>query len=628
MNRRKLYHIVRCTILSFLLIACQNDAITDIVSGNLRISLSNISVDVTESRTIPALLSKPAPEQFNLKVVRNSNGATIYNGKFTDKPIKAAPDNYDIMVEAGENPVIAFDAPFYKGHTVAEVTEGSTETTEVAVPCKIGNSLISVRFGENEEQHERFNKYYSNYEVAVKVANYSLSLNENNEAKSVYLRAESAYSLTFNATLKANQENPFSLPIQTDAMPTSLSESQHLIVTLKVEDVEGGVVLNVSKVDVIEESIEQTLPFEWLPAPTVSATHQFNEEGYLVGTKLSTSSSYPGCTWTTTIKNSNNEVVRTFTGSDALFSEYTDTEWPYLPAGEYQATFSYNYQNQEIAVNKMRNFTITSPENMQVSTSYYTSYTKYLNNSIAEANTCLGNTIYDIHATLKLAESIKNNSKYSQLISNATISGWADNHTDAKHTDTASSFKVDSIEGFAASKHTYYLQTTFDGGTSTSAFDFDITGIPDSISFRTYCTNEDVTAQGWTCNGNTGKAPTTNEFYTCSGGNKGFVVSPKYHVPDNIKVVTSLLQKFYKAGLGTTTMTVYVDAVPTTTTETTNNGVGCDSSNNTSANNGRRTTTANFSLTPENPYVCLANNGVNSGITSLYYIHEFTLKYR
>lgn len=619
--------VILCCMALALLCACKPSlGLQEAKMGAIRLCLADISIDA-ESKATPAALGKPEAQQFSVKITRNSNGTVLYQGPFTDQDIKATPDSYTVTAWCGENPTMAFDKPYYKGSTQVTVPEDASEAVVANIECSVANCLISVEFCRSQEEREKLEKYYSKASVAVISGSSTIEIAYNRQDRSVYMPAGTAFSLEFRGILKDSGVN-VNMPLAGESIPTSLAAAEHLKLTIGLLPAASGLAIKIEKVEIEQVSIEETLPFEWLPLPAITASHVIGADGTLMGTQLVTDPAYPGCTWTASIKNASGTVVRELEGEGALTSQPSESaQWPYLPAGNYSASFSYTYNGKTVNIERERSFSIPAPQGIGIVPGYYTSYTKYADGDIAAANACAGTGIYDVTAELKLAAEISGNSNYSGILSLASVRFVIDGNTSGA-SSWALSGRKDKIEGLSWARHSGNLEVTFDGGKSKADFNFEISGIPYEISFRTYYNNDLVRSQGWTCNGNTGKAPTTEEFYTCQSGSKGFIVSPKFNTPDDINVTVDLLQKYYIASLGSSTMIVYVDAVPDTGTEAAGNEQGCESSNSTSANSGRQTNTFNFKIYPGRPYVALSNNGASAGIRSYYYIHNFKIQYK
>ena len=142
-------------LLSALLAACSEDILVEQPTGGFQLSIAGVSSDVTATRATPHDLGVPAAEDFLLKIVRNENNAVLYNRTFTSERIPAAAGNYTITVSHGDNPEIGRNTPYYEGKTTATVEAGSTEPTQVSVPARVANALVSVRFGSDATETDR-----------------------------------------------------------------------------------------------------------------------------------------------------------------------------------------------------------------------------------------------------------------------------------------------------------------------------------------------------------------------------------------------------------------------------------------------------------------------------------------
>lgn len=252
-------------IVVLLLIACQSEQ-WEGLEGGFIVSLGE---DVTVStKSTPAELGKPDPELFKLKIVKESNGNTLYDGNFTGKTIPASAGLYTLTATCGDNPILALDTPYYKGEESGiEVTEG--ETTPVELKCSVANALTSVIYDEPA----KFNDLYSSYALKIAVGNQSVTIGSSQTYKSAYYQAGTIPVFQFVGTLKDNgQEVSITLEDERLKDAATFAAGRHCKLTLKVKPTESGVILTVGKVEVETVSISETIPVEWLPAPKISAT--------------------------------------------------------------------------------------------------------------------------------------------------------------------------------------------------------------------------------------------------------------------------------------------------------------------------------------------------------------------
>lgn len=249
-------------IVVLLLIACQSEQ-WEGLEGGFIVSLGE---DVTVStKSTPAELGKPDPELFKLKIVKESNGNTLYDGNFTGKTIPASAGLYTLTATCGDNPILALDAPYYKGEESGiEVTEG--ETTPVELKCSVANALTSVIYDEPE----KFNDLYSSYALKIAVGNQSVTIGLGQTNKSAYYQAGTIPVFQFVGTLKDNgQEVSTTLDDERLKDAATFAAGKHCKLTLKVKPTESGVILTVGKVEIETVSISETIPVEWLPKPKI-----------------------------------------------------------------------------------------------------------------------------------------------------------------------------------------------------------------------------------------------------------------------------------------------------------------------------------------------------------------------
>jgi hypothetical protein len=214
----------------------------------------------SDSRTVPAELDKPVAKNFNLFIKSTNSNYVVYEGGYTDQVIPAPAGEFVLTASYGNNSTIAFDEPYYKGSVTAKVVD--KETTSVTIPCYVANSLISVEF----KSAATFDNYYSSYALRVVVGQSTLELNKDNCEKSIYLPADrSDVKFYLVATPIGGSAQRFDL---TDdlAQYLPLAAGDHAKITLTA----ANFGISVDKVEVVKETVSQTIPLTWLPAPTVT----------------------------------------------------------------------------------------------------------------------------------------------------------------------------------------------------------------------------------------------------------------------------------------------------------------------------------------------------------------------
>ena len=232
-------------LLVVLLSGCRQEEIVSFANGTLRLSIGHVSQD-TETRSTPSQLGKPLVERFKLKIQRTGNTYVSYDGTFVDN-LELSVGTYNIMAYYGEDVLLGKDCPYYEGVATATIEE--EQSASVTIPCRVANALVSVAFGRDEEERARFDRFYKDYGLRVRIGNQSLDLPSDEAKQSIYFPAGSEPTLMFYGTLK-EFDRVVTCELQSDDLPTRYAAAEHAIVTLTLPDPESALSINISKVEV------------------------------------------------------------------------------------------------------------------------------------------------------------------------------------------------------------------------------------------------------------------------------------------------------------------------------------------------------------------------------------------
>lgn len=409
--RKETIYITLCWALAlFTMASCTSESIRPETEGSLRLTLAQVSSQ-TGTRSTPSELGAPVLDLFNVQISRQSDGAIAYNEGYTSDPITLRVGSYDILATCGEDVVIGYDAPYYKGTATATIT--TNQQTNVSLACSVANALVSVTFGRDAEEKARFDKYYADYGVMVSVGNYSLPIAAADAAKSVYFPAGSAVSLSFYGCLRGDNNRMVTTPLSSEALPATFAAADHAKLTLTLPDPASLLAVNIGKVEMETVTIDESIPLSWLPVSVATAQHQYNAAGELVGTDLLFTNSYPEMAWEAVVTNEAGSTVRTVSGTGMLQSAYSSSsDWPYLPAGKYKATYYLVNENGTRNKTSSREFMIGQPA-VAVTLDGYSSYTRYQEGLPAVANELDGFTVYAPQMKVNIATSLLTHSNYT-----------------------------------------------------------------------------------------------------------------------------------------------------------------------------------------------------------------------
>lgn len=412
---RKIFNSI--VLLTVLLVAgaCSQEEPATLPSGTIRFAIGQ-EVETGHkdaTRSTPAELGKPLADRFTLAIRRGDNGASVYDGKFVES-MDLPVGTYDITASHGEDVSIGRDAPYYIGNARATIEAG--KAASVTIPCRVGNALVSVRFGRDAEERARFDRFYSDYGVMVRLGSHSMSVTSEQEATSIYFPAGSSPVLTFYGTLRSAEGKQVSFELKSDKLPDVFEAADHAIVTLSLPDPETAAVIDIATVDVETVTIEESIPVSWLPLPQVQLVHSYNGSNCLQGTDITFTDCYPGMKWKAEVTDADGTLYRSIEGTGKLVSACSDNAagWTFIPAGEYTATFYLCHDDRTVQTGT-RTFTVGRPD-IRVAASAYTSYSLYRNGDVQGANGCDAYTVYAPAVSVNILPALWQDPRYAATL--------------------------------------------------------------------------------------------------------------------------------------------------------------------------------------------------------------------
>lgn len=289
-----------------------------------------------------------------------------------------------------------------------------------------------------------------------------------NGSNTVNMTGNFAAGSTFYFVVAPGEVNGFSITV------TAQNGATYSKTSTKSFTVEAAAMKNLGEIDFKAE-------------PSAEAVHTY-ENGVLTGTNVTLTPGLPAGMEAyvenlTATLTKNGVEYRKISKSSASASEVMDVVKGrvYVPQGEY--VIEYTYTLNGVAETKTVNVTVPAPA-FTVSASAYTSYSKYLEGtdaSIAAANACTAESMYDITLSASISQSVLNNlpmtsnkgtiyksngEELKVLTENYNLSSPIF-HLDGEYPDLAwGSYSIDA-------------QVTFDGVTVTSPKQtLHITGLP------------------------------------------------------------------------------------------------------------------------------------------------------
>lgn len=478
--------------------------------GRLRLEIASVTAEVSSATQTKAdetatakteLTNLPDAKDFSVKVI-GATGEVAFNKPVTEVPQAGIPletGKYTVEVYCGDNqePITTTLPKYFTGSTTVSIIPGETATASIS--AKWGYSAICPVIAEDLAAH------YKSYHLDVEVGQTQkpILLNTDNTFPTIYLLAGTNASIHLVGTNYTNKE--VSNPLFTETnLPAAMEYT-----------------LNVTPdIPVFSFGLQ------------AMATHTKDASGCLDGTKVTLAlgdlSGVPTeliSTWTAELVNGSNEVVRTYTSTDFTApDEMADMNaWPYLPQGNYMLKYKYTLNDKEVTEEQTEATTVVVPApEFEIAFAPYTSYTKYTEGKIAEANNCENNKIYNVRASVNISNALLTNAKYNGSFT-YTYEGTPENFS-------SNSFDKGDLSVSEWKQYAVSASTTFDGVTKTVAPEIHITGLP----------------YGAVPPRNTGEHPWThkqgqakwNETYVDLHAVfvKPMIQSPVFHIPEDIQV--------------------------------------------------------------------------------------------
>lgn len=274
MLKRYLSYIL-ATLAALTLAGCADDLAADPDGVMLRLQITDVSSAVT-TRAVPAELEKPVQELFHLTIA-SEQGRTVYDDAFAPSVGPFAPGKFALSVDCGED-VLALDAPVYAGRATASIYKGMENA--ISIEARVANSLLSVAY--QLDATEALDEVFESYGVSLELDGREVSLDGSAPAPSAYFPAGATPQVTFHAIRHDGRQVSTSLDAALAAR-LPLEAGQHARVTLGVDQDR----VQITKVDIEEVTINQTIPPSWLPRPKATVSG-FDADGNLHNVETNT----------------------------------------------------------------------------------------------------------------------------------------------------------------------------------------------------------------------------------------------------------------------------------------------------------------------------------------------------
>lgn len=274
----KKYFLYTLAVVATLMTAgCADDLTVEPEGVMLQLEITDVSPGVS-TRAVPADLPKPVQELFHLAIASDESGRTVYDDTFAPSVGPFAPGRFTLSVDCGDD-VLALDAPRYAGSATASIYKGMENI--ISIEARVANALMSIAY--QADGREELDEVFESYGVTFTLDDKEVSLNGPTPAQSAYFPAGSVPRVTFHAVRKDDGREVSTSLDAALAARLPLEAGQHAKVTLGV----NADRVTITKVDIEEVTINQTIPPSWLPRPKATVSG-FDADGTLRNVETNT----------------------------------------------------------------------------------------------------------------------------------------------------------------------------------------------------------------------------------------------------------------------------------------------------------------------------------------------------
>ncbi len=273
MNMKR-YIILVCGCLMTCLSACQQDDMDAGRTGRFNITLVD-GLDNHASRALPSEINPEFSDELKQKFVisiTDNTGTKVVDGQtladYNQSSLILKPGTYKLTAAYGENPVLAFDSPYYVSEPVSTEIE-SNKVTDVTIPCGVGNALASFAFDEKTPVAE----FFSDCSIMTKVGGNTLSFNlSGDNSQNPYFKEGSAVEFYLIGTTTADYGSK-EVEYKFAGIDKAVKQKNYKYTIHLGESTTGNALFDISvDAEVETATLHGTIPETWLPKPKLTAS--------------------------------------------------------------------------------------------------------------------------------------------------------------------------------------------------------------------------------------------------------------------------------------------------------------------------------------------------------------------
>lgn len=493
--RKDIFRIA-AAVLSFAAVSCTNDMIDNggevnqdgnlvpmiLTSGpSVRTSLNGSSVNWTADDVVAVYDRNNQANRFAASSVDGSNavfegmvaeGTTDFYAVYPyDKAVKATDSEIIVTLPSDQTPAAG---TFAEEHNISIASgvkvPGVEEVNGILFMniCGLVQFTVPERLAAVSEVSFTANDKDIAGNLTVSKSDVQTVVSVSDASRTITMKGSFEAGSTFYFVVAPGQINGFSIKVVAE------NGAEFSKVSAKSITVAAGAVKNLGVID-------------FTAAPTAVASHSY-PNGILSGTDVMLNLGIPagmeGYVQKLTAKMTSSEgtVVRSLSTTSAQQSMKLAVAngFTYIPQGEY--SLSYTYTLNGVEDTKTISLTVPAPT-FTVTAAAVTSYTKYQEKKIAEANQCAPNVIYDVKCEVSISRNVLNQiglTSWNANISNISGSGSvyeASSQTNSSAYD-GGIFCYSEPLSVAVGAYKLSASAEFDGVSDSDVADIYVTGLP------------------------------------------------------------------------------------------------------------------------------------------------------
>ena len=549
--RKDIFRIA-AAVLSFAAVSCTNDMIDNggevnqdvnlvpmiLTSGpSVRTSLNGSSVNWTADDVVAVYDRNNQANRFAASSVDGSNavfegmvaeGTTDFYAVYPyDKAVKATDSEIMVTLPSDQTPAAG---TFAEEHNISIASgvkvPGVEEVNGILFMniCGLVQFTVPERLAAVSEVSFTANDKDIAGNLTVSKSDVQTVVSVSDASRTITMKGSFEAGSTFYFVVAPGQINGFSIKVVAE------NGAEFSKVSAKSITVAAGAVKNLGVID-------------FTAAPTAVASHSY-PNGILSGTDVMLNLGIPagmeGYVQKLTAKmtSSAGTVVRSLSTTSAQQSMKLAVAngFTYIPQGEY--SLSYTYTLNGVEDSKTISLTVPAPQ-FTVTASAVTSYTKYQEKKIAEANQCAPNVIYDVKCEVSISRNVLNQiglTSWNANIPNISGSGSVYEASSQTYNSAHDGGIFCYSEPLSVAVGAYKLSASaeFDGVSDSDVADIYVTGLPFKAA-PPKTSGDNI----WSYDGGAGNIWDGNDEYAKLGNGASGNTSITYstlHIPADINV--------------------------------------------------------------------------------------------